>query len=285
MEHSEIKYYIISPVRNEEKNIRDTIEAVISQTIRPLQWIIVNDGSTDATEMIIREYMAKHNWMSIINVSDRGYYDLMTGGEIKAFYKGYEQIKNEDYDFLAKVDGDVSFESTYFEFLLHKFHADDKLGLASGSVYYKNENGLTYEKTYQYHVRGAARVYRKQCWDNMGGTIDNLGWDAIDVYKARMLGWKTQSFKDLKIVHLTETWTKGGLVHGRMRSGRMEYLIGSHPLFFLLKVFREVFQNPFKFASYAYIWGYLKSVITNEPRVVDKKLMKYIRKEQLSRLF
>lgn len=284
MEQSTVKYYIISPVRNEAKNIINTIESVISQTIRPIKWIIVNDGSTDETEKIVNKYIDNHDWISLINLHDRGYYDLMAGGEIKAFYEGYEQIKNKDYDFLVKVDGDVSFDLTYFEQLFSKFHLDAKLGIASGSVYYKTNNGLVYEKAYKYHVRGAARAYKRECWSDIGGTIDNLGWDAMDVYKARMLGWNTYSFKELKIIHHTITWTKGGLVHGRMRSGRMEYLIGAHPVFFFSKIVREIVKRPVSISSYAYIWGYMKSFISREQRVVDKELMSYIRKEQIVRL-
>ena len=82
-----IKYIIISPVRNEEKNIEYTIKSVISQTIKPLVWIIVDDGSSDATAEIIKKYAQKHDWISLIQLPDRGHYDLMEGGEIKAFYK------------------------------------------------------------------------------------------------------------------------------------------------------------------------------------------------------
>ena len=121
MESTSIKYIIISPVRNEEKNIEYTIQSVLSQTIKPAKWIIVDDGSSDKTPDIIKKYLPINEWMSLIQLADRGYYDLMGGGEIKAFYKGYEKICDEDFDFLVKLDGDISFDKNYFEDLYKEF--------------------------------------------------------------------------------------------------------------------------------------------------------------------
>lgn len=136
MEKSSVKYIIISPVRNEEKNIEKALQSVVSQTIKPSRWIIVNDGSTDKTAEIVMEYVQKYRWISLINLSNRGYYDLMCGGEIKAFYKGYEKILDCDFEFLAKLDGDISFDKWYFENLFKEFYLNRKLGIASGACNY-----------------------------------------------------------------------------------------------------------------------------------------------------
>jgi len=286
IELNNFKYIIISPVRNEEKNIEKTILSVISQTIKPVKWIIVDDGSSDKTIEIVNKYLEKHKWISLLKLPDRGYYDLMTGGEIKAFYRGYKTIKDIDYNYLSKLDGDISFDEHYFENLLKEFNTNSKLGIAGGGCYYKDQTGgFDFEKTYKYHVRGAARIYRRECWEQIGGVIDNLGWDAIDVYKARMFRWDTISFNDIKMIHHVKTWTKGGLIHGRKRSGRMEYLMGSHPLFFCAKVVRELLRWPYVVSCYALAYGYIKSFLKKERRVVDDDLLAYIRKEQLHRLF
>lgn len=279
-----INIIIISPVRNEAKNIEKTILSVISQTIKPLIWIIVDDGSTDGTDIILKNYLIQYPWIKLLTLPDRGYYDLITGGEIKAFYRGFEVVKDLDFDYLSKLDGDISFDKHYYENLISKFEQNTKLGIASGSCYQIENNEMILEKVYEKHVRGAARIYRKLCWDDIGGVIDDLGWDAIDVYKARMVGWETMSFEDIKMIHHVKTWTKGGLLHGRHRSGRMEYLIGTHPLFFFLKVLRELTKKPFVISCFAFVTGYIKATLKNEERVVDHKLMKHIRQEQISRI-
>jgi biofilm PGA synthesis N-glycosyltransferase PgaC len=284
LEINKIKYIIISPVRDEENHIEKTIQSVISQTIKPMKWVIVDDGSTDTTSEIIETYLPKNDWITLLKLPDRGYYDLMTGGEIRAFYKGFKTIKHLDYDFISKLDGDISFDEHYYEDLFNKFDSNKKLGIAGGAVYYSENDFLTLEKSYKKHVRGAARIYRRECWDDIGGAIDKLGWDSIDVYKARMLGWDTYSFEEIKMIHHVKTWTKGGSIHGHLRAGRMQHLIGTHPMFILLKAGRGIFQRPFLIRFFAFLAGYLKSHIKQEERVVDRDLMAYIRKDQLNRL-
>jgi len=281
---TEQKYIVISPVRNEERNIEATIRSVVAQTVRPARWVIVDDGSQDLTPRIVERYAAAHEWLSLLRLEDRGRYDLMSGGEIKAFYKGFRTVQHEDYGFLGKLDGDVSFDETYYEDVLREFDSDPLLGIAGGGCYYL-ENGRTiHEPAHKLHVRGAARVYRKKCWDDIDGVIDDLGWDAIDCYKARMLGWHTRTFDSIAFVHHVKTWTKGGLMRGRMRAGRMEYLMGSHPLFFVAKALRDVSLRPYVICSLALVYGYTRSLLLREQRVAEPELIRYIRQSQLRRL-
>jgi poly-beta-1,6-N-acetyl-D-glucosamine synthase len=280
----DIKYIIITPVRNEEAYIEKTLESVIAQTIRPIKWIIVDDGSTDNTAKIIEKYTFGHPWISLIKISDRGYYDLSKGGEIKAFYIGYKSLKDIEYDFIAKLDGDISFDEKYFEALFAEFRNNLLLGIASGACYYLVKDKMIIEKSYTRHVRGAARVYRKECWEQIGGPVTELGWDAVDVYKARMLGWETRSFEQIKMIHHVKTGTKAGVFKGRIRLGRVAFLMGMHPLFFSIKAMRELFNKPYILGAMAYLYGYFVSLMHKEKRIVDKKLMEYIRREQFSRL-
>jgi glycosyltransferase involved in cell wall biosynthesis len=285
MDSASIKYIIISPVRNEEKNIEYTLNSVISQTIKPTKWIIVDDGSSDRTPEIIQEYAMKNNWIRLIQLADRGYYDLMEASEIKAFYKGYQRIENEDYDYLSKLDGDISFDQNYYENLFTEFRSNSRLGVASGGLYYlRQDNEQVPEPTYKKHPRGGARVYRKKCWQDIGGVEDKLSWDAIDVYKARMRGWDTYTFDYIKARHHVKTWKKGGLFQGFKRAGRLQYLMGSHYLFFGALVVKKVFAKPYFLGACAVLYGYLKSYISKEDRVAEPKLMNYIRREQLKRL-
>jgi poly-beta-1,6-N-acetyl-D-glucosamine synthase len=279
------KYIIISPVRNEEKNIEYTIQSVLSQTIKPARWIIVDDGSSDRTADIIKNYTSDNNWISLLQLADRGYYDLNGGGEIKAFYQGYQKIKDDNFAFLVKLDGDISFDPYYFENLFKEFHANKRLGVASGALYHlRTDNQPVPETTYKHHPRGAARVYRRECWEDIGGVKDKLTWDAIDVYKARMLGWDTYNFESIRAIHHVKTWEKGGLTRGLIRAGRLQYLMGTHPLFFAAKVIKRSFAKPYVFGAGVMLYGYLKSNLAGEERVPEPELMDFIRKEQLKRL-
>ena len=58
MNPKDYSYVIITPARNEEAFIDQTIKSVISQTFLPKRWIIVSDGSTDRTDEIVTQYFA-----------------------------------------------------------------------------------------------------------------------------------------------------------------------------------------------------------------------------------
>ena len=279
-----VRYIVISPVRNEERHIERTIDSVCAQSIKPIRWIIVDDGSSDGTPAIISERAKSHDWIVLLRRPDRGFYDLDGGGEIKAFLNGYECVKGWDYDYLVKLDGDVSFNEAYFEDLFNEFGANPKLGIASGGCYHLIANRLVLEKSYKCHPRGAGRVYRRRCWEEIEGVVESVGWDAMDVYKARMLGWEACHFEAIRIIHHVRTGSKDGLVHDLRRGGRISYLIGCHPIFFLLVGLKRMFMAPFVAGGLAYLWGYLGASVKNEERIVDLNLMNFIRKEQVGRI-
>jgi biofilm PGA synthesis N-glycosyltransferase PgaC len=284
MSGSSPQYLVISPVRNEASNIEKTLASVVAQTIKPLRWMIVDDGSSDDTAVIVEKYAKQHPWMQLIRLRDRGYYDLMSGGEVKAFLRAYESIKAEAFDYLAKLDGDISFEPDYYERLLAEFEKNAKLGIAGGCCWHFERGRLVKEPNDRLHPRGATRVYRRACWDHIGGVQDKLSWDAIDAYKARMLGWETRDFDHIRTIHHVKTWTKGGVLHGRVRSGRLQYLMATHPLLFWLKCLRALFSWPPLLGACAMAYGYLKAGLAGEARVPDPELQRYIREEQLRRL-
>ena len=280
---SSASYAIVSPVKNEARNIRHTIRSVLAQTVMPMVWVIVDDGSTDGTVEIVETLCREHAWISLLQHRIAGRYNLSGGSEIQAFYRGYEAIRHLGFQFLSKLDGDISFGQGYFGDLLKQFLADERLGIASGAVYDTDAAGAM-ESTYELHVRGAARVYRRQCWDEMGGTYDQLGWDALDVYRARMLGWETRSFPGIPMVHHVKTWTKGGLLRGMARSGRIYYVIGAHPIFVMAKAVAALFRWPCVVRGLALAYGYLAPAVRGAARLGDDAVRSFVRREQIARM-
>src|SRR5664279_1404777 len=122
-----IKYVAVSPVRNEEEFLQLTITSMAAQTVKPACWVLVNDGSTDATGRIADGAKQAHSWIRVVNRADRGFRQA-GGGVIDAFYEGYDLIDNESWDFLVKLDGDLSFNPTYFEQCFKRFEEDPRLG-------------------------------------------------------------------------------------------------------------------------------------------------------------
>ena len=63
-----VPYVLITPACNEEKFIEKTLQSVVKQTVLPVKWVIVNDGSTDATSSIVRPYLADHRWIELVDL-------------------------------------------------------------------------------------------------------------------------------------------------------------------------------------------------------------------------
>jgi poly-beta-1,6-N-acetyl-D-glucosamine synthase len=289
--------------------------------VRPSRWIIVNDGSTDQTPLLIDAAAKAHSWITAVHRSDRGF-RKSGGGVIEAFYDGYalltEQEKHgalatvacqtsdtgrpnpdlrhspfaiphslsQSWSFLAKLDGDLSFEKDYFEKCLARFASDKSLGIGGGRVHSKI-NGQYIDDSPgdpAFHVRGATKIYRRATWEAIGGLLRAPGWDTLDEVKANMLGWKTYSFTDLHVRQLKPTGAADGTWRNWYKNGRANYITGYHPLFMLSKCIRRSFKKPFMVAACGLLAGYVSGLVKNAPRVPDPELIRYLRRQQISRL-
>lgn len=277
-------YVIVTPVRDEEKYLEDTIQSVVSQTVTPLEWVIVNDGSTDGTGAIADRFAARFPWIRVIHRKNRGF-RKSGGGVMEAFYDGYNSLTRSDWDFVVKLDGDLSFAPDYFEKCFERFQTDSKLGIAGGEIRHDFSGELKVEENPRFHVRGATKIYRKACWEDIGGLWPAPGWDTIDEVKANMHGWNTQTFTDLYLLHHRFTGTEDGLLRTRVKQGLVCYISGYHPLFVLVRCLYRIFQKPYVIGSGAILYGFLRGYLTHHPsRVDDRSYVSYIRGQQLRRL-
>lgn len=277
------KYIIITPARDEEQYIEKTISSVILQTFKPVEWIIVNDGSVDNTGTIIDKYATEYSWIKTVHRSNRGFRKA-GGGVVEAFYTGYNALTCSDWEFIVKLDGDLSFEPDYFEKCFRRFEANPKLGVGGGMIYHSIDGKLEDEKGPRFHVRGATKIYRKACWDAIGGFIEAPGWDTLDEVKANMLGWQTQTLEDLQLLHHRYTGAADGSWRNCVKNGRANYISGYHPLFMLLKCTKRMFQKPFFIGSIGLFYGFISGYTKRISQVDDRVLIKYLRKQQLKRL-
>jgi poly-beta-1,6-N-acetyl-D-glucosamine synthase len=275
------KYVIITPVRDEEKYIRKTFESVVAQTIIPCEWIIVDDGSSDRTPAIIDEFAAQYPWIKALHRPNTGI--RSTGGGIAGFLFGFEHLQTADWQFLVNLDGDLSFASDYFQKCFEQFVANPKLGITGGTIHNKIGDELHLEKVAAFHVRGATKIYRRECWESLGGMWNGLGWDTIDEVKANMRGWETRSL-DLPLVHYRFTGTAGGRWWGFTKNGQADYIVGYHPAFFGAKFFRRLFKAPFILGASGLAYGWISAYWKHPKKVKDPEFVAYVRQQQMRRL-
>lgn len=279
------RYVIITPARNEEENIPHTIRSMAAQTLRPVRWVIVNDGSTDGTAAIIDAAARAHDWITALHRADRGF-RKQGGGVIETFQEGYQRISGEPWEYLVKFDADLSFEPDYFARCLQKFVDDPKLGIGGGMISHEVAGRLVSESPGDpaFHVRGATKIYRRTCWDAIGGLVQAPGWDTIDELKANMLGWSTRTFADIPLRHHRYTGSADGTWKNVVKFGLANYLSGYHPLFMLTKCVKRMFQRPYLVGAAGLAWGYCRAYFGGIAPVVDRDLIRYVRRQQMNKL-
>ena len=280
-----MNYVVITPVRNEGQYLRKTIDSVVAQTLRPRRWLIVNDGSTDDTGRIIDAAAGEHPWIGALHRPDRGF-RKSGGGVIEAFYDAFKLVAQEPWDFLVKLDGDLSFDRGYFESCLEQFADNPKLGIGGGTVCCREAGVLVAESRNdpRFHVRGATKIYRRQCWEQIGGLLKAPGWDTVDELKANMLGWETRTFAEILLLQHKDTGSADGAWRNWVKNGLANYVSAYHPLFMAAKCLKRLVAPPSLVASAGLACGYASGYLKCFPRIEDPALTRYIRAQQIRKL-
>jgi biofilm PGA synthesis N-glycosyltransferase PgaC len=279
------RYILITPVRDEARHIGKTLASVVAQTVPPLRWIVVDDGSTDGTGAILDSHAARVPWIEVLHRENRGY-RAAGGGVVEAFYAGYSAVADGRWDFIVKLDGDLSFAPDYFEECFRIFAAEPGLGIGGGTVC-RLERGRTKVDSAgdpPFHVRGATKIYRRACWERIQPLVAAPGWDTIDEVKANLHGWTTRTFRNLEVIQHKPTGGADGYWRDGFKNGLANYITGYHPAFMLAKCIKRVPDKPVFLASAALLAGYLSGYARGVPRVPDGAMIRYLRGQQMRRL-
>ena len=279
------QYVLITPARNEAQYIELTIKSVVSQTVRPLKWVIVSDGSTDATDDIVRRYAAEHSWIELIRMPDRR--ERHFAGKVHAFNAGYAIVKGLPYEVIGSLDGDLSFDEGYFEFLLEKLAEDPTLGLV-GTPF---QEGLGEQYDYRFssveNVSGACQLFRRPCFEQVGGYVPlkEGGIDHVAQITARMRGWKTRTFTE-KVTHHHRKMGTGrhGVWTVWFKHGIKDRRFGNHPAWELSRTLYQMTKRPFVFGGLLLGAGYWWGLLRGYEMPISGEMRAFIRHEQMRRL-
>ncbi len=278
---SVLSYVLITPARNEAAFIERTIQSVISQTVLPAQWIIVNDGSTDGTSTIVRKYTEKYPWITHLEMPER--VERNFAGKAHAFNAGYEKVKKISFDIIGSLDADISFAPGYFAFLLDKFAEIPALGVA-GTPFREGGRQYNYRFSRKEHVSGACQLFRRECFESIGGYIP-IKAGAIDltaVVTARMLGWRTETFLDTYCVHHRSLGTaQSHWIKAQFKSGYGDYQMGVHPLWQLFRSVYQMGRKPILLNGFMLLSGYCWALIRQAKSPVSDDFIQFRRKEQM----
>lgn len=278
-------YVLVTPARNEAQFIESTIQSVVAQTARPIKWVIVSDGSTDGTDEIVSRYAVAHEWIELLRMPERK--ERHFAGKAFAFSAGKTRVDDVPYEVIANLDADITFEKDYFAFLLGKLAGDPLLGVVGTPYVEKSGETFDYKFTSLDHVSGACQVFRRECYEGIGGYVPvKVGTiDCIAVITARMKGWKTRTFTNKVCHHHRKVGTaQRGVMKASFYTGVMDYAMGNHPLWQLFRTLYQTTKRPVIVRGVALGVGYLWALLRRGERPVSREFITFHRREQMERL-
>ncbi len=313
MSHNSTKsrdYLVICPCRNEVAYLQRTLDSLLAQTILPKRIVIVDDGSTDATPNLLAAYATAHDCITVIQKPDRGSRSVGPG-VIETFYVGWEQINPANFEYITKLDLDLDLPPRYFETLIERMEANPRIGTCSGKPYFPKQHRLTrqnaahpkhdlqsaapdYALTYGPLISekcgdemsvGMTKFYRRVCFEDIGGFVNDVMWDGIDSHTCRMLGWLACSWDipELRFVHLRpmgssykNIWT------GRMRHGFGQYFMGTGLAYMSASALFRMAHPPYVLGGAAMWLGYMKALVTRKKRYGTESFRSFVHRYQIA---
>jgi glycosyltransferase involved in cell wall biosynthesis len=278
-------FVLVTPVRNEERTIEITIQSVVAQTVPPREWVVVSDGSTDQTDAIVDRYVRQFNWLRLVQLKNRPGRNFAS--VVFATETGIQALRTRAYAYLGLLDADVRFPENYFAQMLTRFAKDVRLGLAGGLVVDVVDGKRFRDRQSLQNVAGAVQFFRRECFESLGGLVPVAegGWDAITCVRARMNGYRTETFADLIVEHLKpRNVAEGGPLRRHWQFGTRDYALASHPVFELAKCCARWGDFPPVLGALARLSGYGWAAVRNRKRQLPPDVCIHIRREQLARL-
>lgn len=271
-------YLLITPVRDEAAYIDATLSSVALQSHRPQRWVIVDDGSTDATPRLLREAAQGAPWITVLSTGSTA--RRLGSAEVLAFQRGLDHVAGDPpCDFIVKLDGDVRLPFDYFEKLLGRMAANPRWGIASGVYCEQTPQGWVDVPMPSYHAAGASKVVRRACFEQIGGFVPHKGWDTVDEIRAGMHGWLTGHFQDIRFKHLKPEGAAMGSLATQRFHGEIYYQTGGGGLFLLAKALHRMLTGqPPVLGGLALLWGYLWPLLTRRPRLVTPDEARHYRR-------
>jgi poly-beta-1,6-N-acetyl-D-glucosamine synthase len=280
---------LITPCRDEADFLARTIESVAAQTRPPDLWLVVDDGSTDATPQIIEEWAAKLPYLRPLRTVRRpaGRDGLATAAEAIAFNRALRSVDLDEFTHVGKLDADIELPPDYFRRLLDRFAVEESLGIAGGRL--REQHGDDWrpiDNGPEHHVRGAVKAYDRECLAEIGGGLEErLGWDTIDEVRARMRGYTTRALPEIDARHLRPVASRGGVIRGRARLGRAAFILRYSPWWVALKAAKVGATRPYVIGGLGYFWGYSHAAVAErDSRVEDSDFARFVASELRGRL-
>jgi glycosyltransferase involved in cell wall biosynthesis len=276
---------LVTPARNEERTIGETLASVVNQTVLPREWIIVSDGSTDGTDRLVADYARTYPFIRLLRLEDRPGRSFASA--VFATEAGAKALRFQEYQYLGLLDADVRFAPNYFEALMRRLAASPELGLVGGLALDMVDGRPLWQQQNRSEVAGAVQFYRRACWESLGALfpIRQGGWDAVTCLQARANGYATQTFDDIIVEHLKRrNSADGGALAGSWTFGCRDYALGHHPVFEIAKCAERLIEPPLLVGGLVRLIAFFWCCLALRKSLVPESIVAQVRREQMHRL-
>jgi glycosyltransferase involved in cell wall biosynthesis len=272
----EIRYAAVTPARNEAEHLLRLADCLARQRVRPVAWIVVDNGSTDNTRAVAEGIARLHDWVRVVSIE--GAIGMVRGGPVIRAFKAGLEVLGELPEVVVKLDADISFGPDHFERLLAAFASDPTLGITSGSCWEFEDGAWRQRFTTRGAPRGAVRAYRRECLVAVSPLEERMGWDGIDEVKANLRGWRTSTIVELPFHHHRQVGERDGSRRAAWEAeGTLAHYMGYR---FGYLVARAVFRAVREPAALAMLPAYVRATIDGQPRCADADARAHLRAQQ-----
>jgi len=278
-------YVLVTAAHNECGNIRRTIRAVRSQSLLPVRWVIVSDGSTDGTDDIVMKHAEECEFIEFVSVPRTGGHSFVN--KVAALHRAEAELDDVGFDFFGVLDADVAFAADYFEKLIAEFRKNPKLGIGGGNIIQDLWGRLEGRIKSLSSVAGAVQFFRRECYRDTGGLepLQYGGEDSAAEIDARMSGWEVSTFPTLPVTHYGYVGASaGGPLRARFRRGQACFQLGYAPVFQIARCIFRFLERPYLVGSLADLAGYVAAKLRHWRPSRSKASVAFLRREQKAQL-
>jgi len=279
------RYVLVTAAHNEEAFLERTISSVVRQQLLPTLWLIVSDGSTDATDEIAKSYAKEHSFIQFLRIDRESGRHFVA--KVNAVRAGFDVTSQLEYDFIGNLDADLSFDSDYFLRVLEAFDLDPMLGIAGGWICEKSARGFRPRGlNAEYSVPHAVQLLRRRCYEDIGDYVPLRfgGEDTYAVVAARMYGWRTRALPGLHVRHHRRSASLSESLKNSVRRGLLDYSLGYAVWYEALACLRRLVNPPYLAAAITQFAAFSLGYVRGLDRPVSDGFMRFLRADQRRRV-
>lgn len=279
-------YILLSAVKNEGAHLWTVLAAVATQSVPPLRWYITDDGSTDDSLDILRNFARLYPFIHLTeNPRREGRNWAAKDRALNASYQLAWQELGDGFDFVGAQDGDQApLNKNFFEILLAEAAANAALGVLGGVVYEPRKGEWRPRPCNASDSTPGSAFFRRACFEATGGylPLEYGGSDWLIQMDAGRVGYGVKVVPQCILYHYRKT--NQSTVRGAFKAGIMDASFGSDFLFELFKCARRLGDAPLGLPGVLRLAGYAYYRASRRPLLVGPERYTYLRSYQRAKI-